>query len=196
MEFLEKSLEDILVDAPADELRKRGLVGFYHHTLYRQVQLGSYGVADLIGVRLTMQRNGLKTLFIEIYELKQNKINSATLLQGMGYIRGVQQLLNTYDLAHTNWHIGLTLIGRDLEKDGNFCFTPEIFGNVRMFTYSYAFDGISFRLEEGYKYTNANIPVSTPNRIKNTIRDMVRDAIAVRAWQGEQDKANGDNLPF
>ena len=49
MKFLEKDLEDIIFEAPREELAKRGL--HIEGKMYRQLRIGNYGIADLVTIQ-------------------------------------------------------------------------------------------------------------------------------------------------
>ena len=146
MNFLEKNLEEIVFETPNELLHSRGL--FIYGQKKRQVRIGNYGIADII----TWYRYD-NELNVSIIELKKDNISVGTLLQAMNYVRGVQMYFN-----RRRWpfpiNFTITLIGRELDVNGSFCFFPDIIPFLKIYTYDYNFDGISFTQQEGYNLTN------------------------------------------
>lgn len=157
-DFLEKTLEDILFESSNDELNKRGLpiCGIKR----RQVRIGNYGVADLI----TCERiNGYHPYRLDftIYELKKGLINEATFFQCIRYARGLKRYLENHRNIYP-YKIDIVLIGNKIDTNDCVSYLPELFKfcdcieplSVKIFTYKYKFDGISFNNISGYKLKN------------------------------------------
>lgn len=78
MTFLERDLEDIIFNASVDVLNDRGLHSFRHnaHT-YKQLQIGNYGIADIVQVRKSYDEGLYARGFIShclevsVFELKK-----------------------------------------------------------------------------------------------------------------------------
>lgn len=147
MEFLEKDLEQIIFNANNDDLVKRGLK--LPRKLKRQVKIGNYGRADLIG----MSYDGQGSYELNIIELKQKKISVSAFLQAVGYAKGVSRFFNKrYDnskgLYHRNYNIKITLIGSEIDTTGSFVFLPSLVYSehfkLEFYTYNYDVDGIKF----------------------------------------------------
>lgn len=146
MNFLEKNLEDIVFETPNDKLHERGF--FLFGEKKRQVRIGNYGIADII----TYFRRENK-MFINVLELKKDKVSIETLLQAVNYVKGIKRYLDrracSFDIS-----IRITLIGKEVDNSNSFCYFPDIFNNIDVFTYEYQFDGIFFHQETGFKLTN------------------------------------------
>jgi hypothetical protein len=173
MNFLERDLEDIIFNTENDLLRDRGLE--IHGKKKRQVQLGNYGISDLITVErdytnqydideyLSKEKNSnifynYKEFYLKftIYELKQNCIDNNAFLQAIKYVRG----LSSYLQSHRNieYKINIVLIGKQISLNDNVSYLPNIFlyddCSVKIYTYIYNYDGISFNEINDYKLTN------------------------------------------
>jgi hypothetical protein len=173
MKFLEKTLEDIIYDTPADEIFKRGLT--VQGKCYRQLKIGNYGIADLIYVRKDYEIDYVKDLYrnpslvINVIELKKNKININTFLQALGYCKGISRYLKLR--GFTRFCFEITLIGQTIDESDSFCYLTDLIApsydlhyrleefhdsimNLSFFTYNYQFDGIRFNKINGYKLTD------------------------------------------
>ena len=99
MNILEKEIEQLLFENLDDKdlmLSK----GFIHLSdkYYRQLDLGDYGVADIIGLSYKKDKLDNLSLEINIYELKKELIDVNTLLQASRYYKGIESILNYYEL--------------------------------------------------------------------------------------------------
>jgi len=147
MDFLEKTLEDIIFETPNDLLHERGL--YIHGNKKRQLRIGNYGISDIV----TYYRYDGK-LFINILELKKDKISTDTLLQAVGYVKGIRSYLMRRKPTLTNISFKIKLIGKEIDTSDSFCYLPDIFTGIEIITYSYGFDGIHFKYHYEYKLTN------------------------------------------
>jgi len=153
IKIYEKQLEQIIYDTPMDILWDKG---FEHPStkLYRQVPLGNYGIADLIGASLTMDldpdRYGKKVLEINIYELKQHQVNMATLLQAVRYAKGVERYIYGFRKKKISAKCNIILIGKSIAMD-EFAYMPEAFNNLFIYTYTMDVNGFQFSQQRKYK---------------------------------------------
>ena len=154
MEFLEKDLEEIIFNADKYELAERGL-WLQSGKLFRQLRIGKYGVADLVHAYFEYDQidanNYIRPkLYVNVIELKKDKIGISAFLQAVSYLRGIQRYLNR---KHHMFDIELeiTLIGKSIDESGSFSYLPALLNNVSFYTYSYDFDGIRFEYHSGYK---------------------------------------------
>ena len=157
MEFLEKDLEQVIYEADRDLLFEKGLG--ISGKLYRQKNLGGYGIADLISVKRCAHPYG-SYLRVTIYELKQQKIGIAAFLQAIGYAKAIQHYFNKRGFLQ--YSLNIALIGKELDMTGTFCFLPDVLCNVSdyerfgtidsvsFYTYKYELNGISFTDHSGY----------------------------------------------
>jgi len=168
MEFLEKDLEKIIYDANRDNpesLIKSGLHTLaFDKLMKRQLSIGAYGVADLV----TFQRRydyiwdedstsetRIPKLQVTVYELKKDKIGISAYLQALRYVRGLQRYFESRKFSH-KIEFRIVLIGRRIDNSGSFPFIADFNENITFFTYSYGIDGLKFRQECNYHYTQEN----------------------------------------
>ncbi len=127
MNFLEKDLEILIFEASKtldgrEQLRKRGL-DFIFNPLHRQVDLGAYGILDLLQVQYETFGKQPK-ISIDVIELKKDEINVETFLQAIRYCTGIREYIKSrYDDADISFNIHL--IGKVLETKSNFCFLTD-----------------------------------------------------------------------
>lgn len=162
MTFLEKDLEEILFTSDRNFLKERGL--HLPSILSRQVRIGNYGVADMVGyTRENGNFNSEKHRIcyrpmVSIFELKQNKISVSTFLQAIRYAKGVKRYLSqrNYKL-HNDLIIQVVLIGRQIDNFSSFVYLPDIINSdsfdLKFYTYDYHVDGIKFESHNYYSLT-------------------------------------------
>lgn len=159
MAFLECDLEDIIMNSDRIQLEERGLVlGQYKK---RQVIIGNYGKCDIISLYrpdYEESNEGEKPLFwdidscvVQIVELKQNDIGFDAFHQAIRYCRGIKSYLEKRK-KYPKFEI--ILIGKQIPKNTDTCYLPDIFANVFLYTYSYDIDGIHFVNNSGYTLVN------------------------------------------
>lgn len=152
MEFIEKDLENIIWDNAQtregrEKLFSRGLD--IQGKLFRQVNIGGYGIADLISVEIDRGRWG-DDVIVTIYELKKEQINVDTLIQACRYYKGIQRFvyarygdaIEDFDLT-----IKITLIGKTIETQSDFVFLLDRCiddCNISVYTYKYDIEGLRF----------------------------------------------------
>lgn len=152
MEFIEKDLENIIWDNAQtlegrEKLFSRGLD--IRGKLFRQVNIGGYGIADLISVEIERDRWGYDVI-VTIYELKKEQINVDTLTQACRYRQGIQRFVNArYGDAIEDFYltINITLIGKTVETQSDFVFLLNRCiddCNLSVYTYKYDIDGLCF----------------------------------------------------
>jgi len=83
MKFLEKNLEDIIFETDNLKLFERGLP--IKGKKLRQVNLGSYGVADLVCFERIKDQ-----VVVTVFELKKDCVNIDALLQALRYVEGIK----------------------------------------------------------------------------------------------------------
>ena len=168
MKFLEKDLEQIIFESGMDSLRERGL--YINGKRLRQVKIGNYGIADLITFERPFYDGAKREYFnpgrITIYELKKDHIGISAFLQAIAYAKGINRYLQKKD-KDDKYIIDIRLIGRDIDKNGSFCYIPQILnvhnqyydlksniteqGTILFITYDYTIDGLKFRCGHDYK---------------------------------------------
>lgn len=137
MDFLEKDLEDIMVEYHR-KLKVRGFEDFYEH-IERQFYLPSGKKIDII----TWEIKG-DVLYAKIIELKKDSTNEAALFQGLGYM---QEFCECTAEEFSDLKVDLILVGTNIYNSvSNFLsVNPK---NLKLYEYEYSFDGIKFRLHD------------------------------------------------
>jgi hypothetical protein len=145
VDFLEKTLEDIIYETDNDKLLKRGLP--ISGKKYRQIKIGNYGICDLITVQRIPGRSHIN---ITVHELKKDKIDANTLMQAFRYRKGIKRFLEKrFKNKDVFLDIDVVLIGKSV-CSGDFCYLlGEAYG-FDTYNYSYDWDGITFERQYGY----------------------------------------------
>jgi hypothetical protein len=156
MKFLEKNLEDIIYQHPA-ECYHRGLnilAPGQSVQLLRQVPLGPYGTADLVSVIVNLspvyapwEESYKRCITVRVIECKLGEINAAAYLQAKRYITALKLMLEEYNDRHTEYVFETVLIGRNVDTDSDFIYQYMDDDGCTVYTYDYGFDGISFERE-------------------------------------------------
>ncbi len=172
MEFSEKVLEDIIWDnAQSPEGRKllqeRGLV--ISGMMFRQVDLGAYGRADLITVEYIPH---IDLIDVVVYELKKGCINVNALMQAGRYVTALQK----HGLGHSDWNsdidFSIRLIGDSIDKNGDFTFLYNELDKVEIYTYGFKLSGLYFNYtDKCFFYVKENINADTTKIFANYLQD-------------------------
>lgn len=170
MNILEKELEDLLYEAMltdegVEKLRERGL--YCNGQPYRQVNLGAYGIADIITIGVYQEPGCNKHLIINVYELKKDAINGSTFFQALGYCKAIREVVDHLGLLlHNDVTFTIKLIGKSIDLSSNFCYLPDIFPNVHLYKYNFDLEkGLTFKRVENY-CPSANERVSATAALK------------------------------
>ena len=162
MRFLEKDLEEIIFTSERWLLKEKGL--YVSGKMYRQLRIGSYGVADLVTVdRVNFEGNysNIRDIFdITVYELKKENIGISAFLQAIQYVKGIDRYLSKREFSH-QIRFRIVLIGESLSSSSSFIYMADyldgdVFGLIKLsnYTYSINIDGIEFKEHFGYKLTD------------------------------------------
>jgi len=146
MDILEKEIEDLIWDSLTDEgSNELYLRGFPKSDYYlRQFDLGSYGIADLIGVTISASH----FISINIYELKRGEVNIKTLLQAARYEKGIRSfIIQNFNILPEKISFHLYLIGKRIDTSSDFCYLIDVFDNLTILT-------ISLDIVNGLKFRN------------------------------------------
>lgn len=170
MNISEKHLEDIIYYATNDELVKAGL-HFGNLKFKRQVRIGNYGIADLIGYEI-IKDGDVDYLYIELIELKKETINADAFWQSVRYARGIlryfQERRTTLEVR-----INIVLIGSVIDNSNEFVYLPDLFSSsiidtspvmgIDFYTFSININGFCFTKHSGYllKEEGFNIPTKS-----------------------------------
>jgi len=159
--FLEKDLEDIIFESDRNELIKRGL--FINGKIFRQFNLGNYGIADLVTYEDADYEDRNKDspyevdYIVTVFELKRGLIDFSTLAQAIRYVTGLI-FYNKIHYKNNTFQYKIALIGSKIEEKPEFLYFPELilsdYANpvieidkivgIEFIEYSYDLDGINF----------------------------------------------------
>lgn len=162
MKFLEKDLEQIIFETRNELLREKGLS--ISGKKVRQLRLGNYGIADIVTITkpdfipsTEPKYNGFfeDCIYIDIYELKQDKISVSAFLQACGYYKGISTYISKHNKLKRQYKIRLNLVGKSIDTASEFIYLPDIFDDIYFYTYDYDFNGITFTHQCGYCLTNS-----------------------------------------
>ena len=173
MTFLEKELEDFLFyfleNNDLDLITKlelRGLDFDYveNMSFSRQMDLQPYGIADIIGIGLSL-KDGVLVANVFVFELKKDKISYSAFGQACRYLRCIdnQVTLKAEELGvgvKRNYEV--ILVGTELDVSSDFLFLPSFITDLRCFCAEFSpINGITFSETPHYvKGNNDNLPSS------------------------------------
>lgn len=148
MEILENELEEMIYSASVCDLQRRGLHVFGHKM--RQVNLGAYGRLDMLYVN---RGNDFNPVSIKIIELKKDKLNATAFWQATRYAAGIKHWMRI-NRPDVDFEISILLIGKEIDVQGDFCFTADVFQNIRLYKYNLGFNGLFFTSVFEYHMNN------------------------------------------
>jgi hypothetical protein len=175
MNFLEKDLEDIIYENLYD-MESRGLT-IDSKLLLRQVNLGDYGYADLVGIHYNPKI--FKTFYIEIFELKKEVIDCTALMQVCRYATAIKQMAHELYGDKINIKVRKILIGSDIQTKGDFVFLLNSLSDTTVYTYEYKFDGIWFNeLAKTWRKTDSKVNNKSNEVTLGDVRDFLSNEIS------------------
>lgn len=152
MNILEKEIEDLVYEVAREDtapIRERGFP--MRGKVLRQVDLGSYGIADLITFRFNSQ-----VISLQIIEIKRDDVNAQTLMQAARYAKGAEIFMNKHypHLAKRMLDIEILLLGKKIDLSGDFPFLLDYTRQARAYTFSLdVFTGLRFLEHKGFVKT-------------------------------------------
>ena len=179
MNILEKEIETLIYEShiiDPNSLRERGL-DIYGHIL-RQVNLGVYGVADIIAFDWVQRSSwGRNCLNIQIIELKKDVVDVNSLMQAGRYAVGVERFLSKgFNLSNTDIDISIILIGKTIQLSGDFVFLLSSLPNVSAYEYRLC-------MKKGITFSGGNSWVKRDEDVvamKEAIMPLVKDIVKYR----------------
>lgn len=167
MEISEKELEDYIYDTEC--LKEFDVYGKY----FRQVNVGGYGVIDLLYVNIERYPFDLPVINITIVELKKGTIDPSALEQICRYKIGLTRYIDSLNIRNPqvkeNINIDGVLVGSGYSNAGDICFTIDSIDWLRCIHYDVALkDGISFDESCGWYKTNESF--SGLDKIKSLVQ--------------------------
>lgn len=180
MNFLEKDLETIIFEnyeacyGRGLEITDIGAGDYLNQLKFRQLQLGPYGVADLVNVRYNPQHY---ECIIQVIECKRNEINLATYGQAKRYFAAIKDILRYFlpeSHSHIEWTEELVLIGRTFDQSNDFAFVYNQDTACQAFVYSYEIDGLWFKQIDRNWGRDLNESKGAVKPLAQAVYDMMR----------------------
>jgi len=155
MNILEKEIEEIIAKADLELLEKSGLKLRLNTII--QPNLCPYGIADLICYEANRDiETGETTLYLQVIEIKRDKVDVNTLLQASRYAKAVRAILSDSRFDRFSVFTEIILIGKRIDDSNNFVDLIEFVGNINIYTYS-------LDLDNGLKFTKHTTPILNSN---------------------------------
>jgi hypothetical protein len=146
MQITEKDLEDLMfqdIEQGGYHLRERGLTSFLLSNeqpnkvyWYRQVQLKSYGIADIIGFT---RRYGI--IYVDIFELKNVPLCTNDFDQISRYHTAVKEIINNTFGKSVPSFVQSILIGPDIDS-GHYIHNQS---RIELYTFTFSLAGFHFQ---------------------------------------------------
>ena len=140
--------------------------------LYQQVNIGPYGIIDMLGVTIETEPY-MVSVNIIIYELKLNSIKAKDVVQISRYYKGVSEYLwNAYSIGREVINSELCartfnrkcgkrcrvevnlkgiLVGKQYDMTSDVCFLVDSIPWLSCYHYSLGAEGIDFELDENWR---------------------------------------------
>ena len=211
MAIIESQLEDFLFHEmfnPKTLNERTGLWLGYYQAHFRQINLGPYGIADLMTMEYGQasgpsddKRNYLD---VNIIELKAEGVGPETYLQVARYASGVRHFFRSFvNLSRTEIRINVYLVGKYTSMKPIDCIPIGDVNYVSVYTYNISNDNIFLYKHE--KFCKLDMDISWSKRygsqsflnlFKNNIRSMAyqnqkrRDAFNL-FYSKQKDSSNG-----
>lgn len=175
MNIKEKDLEEIIFEADNETLNRKGFF-INEGKKYRQLRIGSYGVADLVIVSrqyhtdfvYDRKQRGfvpaeIPELKIDIVEIKKDKAGIGAFLQAVRYAKGIKQYMLQRNFSN-RFSLGIILLAPKIDTDGSLIFLNDLIyseekgyiSSINMYSVFYGIDGPTFTSEDSYKLTDEN----------------------------------------
>ena len=168
----EKDIEDLIMGALKDEcgraeMKKRGFPVFQkgHTKFYRQVRISGHGVADIVALGFSEDKEGKVKPCITVYELKRDSVGSSDIEQVTRYTSGIVSglgiaFMDYYSELSGGWikgaepedfDVNMVLIGSSCDFPVNGVLTSN--SALHFYTYHMdAINGITFSEENAWYY--------------------------------------------
>ena len=130
-DFLEKTLEDLIFENRA-KIHENGLPKFKHRS-YRQFYLPSGRKIDIISFEFISG-----TLFVNLYELKKECIDTSSICQAYNYMHEFKGLLKG---LYNECHVKIVLVGKKYDP---ISILDGLQADIEVYTYDYRLNGLQF----------------------------------------------------
>lgn len=183
MNISEKMIEDLIHNAIEGgkqfELVKRGFCSISQYDLFlRQVDLGSYGRLDLVGMSYLKNDQykglGYRRINVGVIEIKKGEVNINTFLQAIRYCKGIERVLKNFKLKG---NFTISLVGTSV-CHSDFIYLPDFLPQLSIYTVSLDLEnGITFNVHKEYSLTNPKqmtLQKEVLYKVKNYLQDITR----------------------
>lgn len=177
----EKEIERIMYSQEFQDVFENGLDVYDHDIVIRQLSMGSYGKADLVGLKFYTNDSGvLEMIDVTIYELKKEFVSYKELCQVQKYLYALSKLLwedSRYKGIDINF--STVLIGHNFDvKSVEFMATAAEL-RIRLFIYDSTHKGIIFKRIHTHDYK--------PDSYEKTWINGFNQMNLLKLFRGEQD---------
>lgn len=157
-------------------LHKRGFPQIGGSTMYRQVNLDSYGIADLIAIEPPYKHNdsGNVDVCVKVFELKKDECDVNTMRQLSTYMAAIKhivedhinEILPSVGNCGINLHVYGYMVGKSYKSD--IIYILENIQNISMVTYDFSLrDGLTFNdIGKGWRRSNFNLNKTDISKIR------------------------------
>lgn len=158
----EKKLEDMFYDHFTEKNESQMIGNTFGFkcdgilSVNRQLDLGNFGIADIINFRNTDYDGSIG---IDIYEFKKDTVCKNSLIQILKYKVGLIHYFKKFGIIVGD--VYLYLIGGSISSDKHFEFTPQAIDSLSIYTYDIDPDvGLTFKNQGKWGFTEDKTPKS------------------------------------
>jgi hypothetical protein len=147
---------------------------------YRQLNLGDYGIADIVVITPEVRPLDGIDYLIHVIELKKDEIGPSTITQASRYVAGIKHYLGQIMGHKLRIEYQISIVGRSLQ-DGDWWFLNGFLNNISIWTYDLDLEtGISFLQHDlyGIAFPKANPPTAFVDLFKKTIEPRREEIVA------------------
>jgi hypothetical protein len=140
MNILEQEIENVVwsaIQANKHEiLNERGLPIFNEFSYITQMELSTYGRADIVGLKVWPIKPGEqnRTISVHIFELKKDAIGVNTFLQALRYAKGVTEMITYAFNTIFIFNVHIMLVGKTIEESA-FTMASDLLYKIHLFKY-------------------------------------------------------------
>ncbi len=163
--------------------------------LLQQVNLGNYGIADLINVEYkqipydpTIEYPARRKIVITVIECKLNDIDANAYMQAQRYVTGIKSILEDHDLSYSQIEIKTILIGSSINTNGDFVFMYNNDPHCSIYTFKYDFDGLFFKKStQEWRLSKKD---TSCNSLVSDFRDFIQESYHLSGYFKQMSKAS------
>ena len=150
----EKELEDLIM-ASIETSYKSPFTGETVHKVIQQVNLDSYGIADLITLQCLIKDDNRPHIYIDVIEVKKQIITKDTVAQVARYMTGVVHLFQDWERVDS-FSVTGTVVAPSISMNDDTVFLCDAIDRIRLFTADFnPLKGIEFNENSGWYKSNS-----------------------------------------